>query len=1236
MSSPSNNQESKKVKDVFSLNTLTPVLLDEDKYGVKTYLESLKLGIDNKDVHDIALTGSYGSGKSSIIKTFQSKYSDKYSFINISLASFSKTKSKQKIGQSVEKLNGQNISIENDSKEEDNVDRLIELSILQQLFYRVNHTKTPYSRFRKIKNISFLELSNKALLLGGILIGLYFLFNTSLLKFYSPQNYYGVKIFVLILLLFTSHEVFIEVFKVLNLNKLSSLNLKDLEIGLSKDDEQSIFNKHLDEIIYFFEVTDYNVVVIEDLDRFGNTVIFTKLREINQLINNSEQVKRQINFVYAVKDELFKEKDSRIKFFDLIIPVVPVVNPSNSGEKAIEVINGLGESYKLDNDFLDVICSYIDDMRLLNNTCNEYVIYRKVLGSNLVPEKLFSMITYKNLYPDDFSKLHKDKGELYKLLFSKNKLISAKKTQIDEKIDEYNKKIADIEGEKLHSYEELKALYINQLFTHREDIIGVVIGGDIISIKQLKKNEYFNKFMKTKEINVFVHNHSYKDFSINHYLYPKTVNLGIGFSDLEKGVSNFSFNDRSINLFKEDIDKFNKKIKDLNIKKQEISQMSFQSLVNEIEIDEVGYEDKRLIVFLLKEGYVDEDYHDYISYFHGISITPQDAEYMRSIRSGFKPNYDYIISKPINFVKKLKSRDFNGTSVFNFSLLEFLLFSDSYSSEKNLFMKRLRSLDKSAIMFVDAYLNSKEDGGLVLQHLSDSETNLWESFSNNSLWTKSKDFYLELIVKNINVDKIKKIADSSNLKSYISDKGDFIYLAKGYEEKVIELISLLNIKFTKMVEPKEEEYPIYYRVFEGNYYKLNPWNIKLYMKHELGEDFNETEFNSYNYSYIKKTNFNFLINYVEARLEEYVDDVLLELDKGGESNEKYFLSLLNSEHLGESSKRELINVSDVKVELLSSLEDELLILKVFDEDKLIYNWHNIVIVYKYLEEAYEDEKHIEKIVSVLNKKEVYNEIKRNKLDAEGYDSEEYSRIVNSIMKNDSLSHSSFSSLLFTIGSIELDFDFTQLSDNKLEILVFAKLKLTPEIYNLLKKKNKKMMVDGYKVSMHIYLLEKYNKTLLENFDDYNVDSVDFLELIVRGFILEPQIILMLEKIGVRNIIENKECLKELSSVLIKEYYHGTDKYDLILEIFKLSEVLDSEKLNLMDVYFNDLSFDNLKSLFLKLPEPYSNVLKERSKRVKLPETPVNYNLIRKLKNKDYISSYKLLVNYIQVNAKNKY
>lgn len=90
-------------------------------------------------------------------------------------------------------------------------------------------------------------------------------------------------------------------------SKINKVNIKG-ELELGEKANKSVFNEHLEEILYFFERTSYNVVIIEDLDRFDNTDIFTKLREINFLLNNSNLIKREINFIYAVGDNLIKDK----------------------------------------------------------------------------------------------------------------------------------------------------------------------------------------------------------------------------------------------------------------------------------------------------------------------------------------------------------------------------------------------------------------------------------------------------------------------------------------------------------------------------------------------------------------------------------------------------------------------------------------------------------------------------------------------------------------------------------------------------------------------------------------------------------------------------------------------------------------------------------------------------------------------------------------------------------------
>jgi hypothetical protein len=87
---------------------------------------------------------------------------------------------------------------------------------------------------------------------------------------------------------------------------IDKLNLQNLEL-ISNKDNSSLLNKYLDEILNFFEKTTFDVFIFQDLDRFENPEIFTKLRELNNFLNNSEQVNKKIVFIYAVRDEMFKK-----------------------------------------------------------------------------------------------------------------------------------------------------------------------------------------------------------------------------------------------------------------------------------------------------------------------------------------------------------------------------------------------------------------------------------------------------------------------------------------------------------------------------------------------------------------------------------------------------------------------------------------------------------------------------------------------------------------------------------------------------------------------------------------------------------------------------------------------------------------------------------------------------------------------------------------------------------------
>lgn len=125
-----------------SYKFLTP---NDEAENIEEYNKALNEALENNNVKNIAISGSYGAGKSSIIRTFE-KNNPKYKILDISLATF-KPKN-------------------NTNLKEDSTDlSLIEKSILEQMFYKVQNKKIPQSRLKKINRLKLIPLKILSVLL---------------------------------------------------------------------------------------------------------------------------------------------------------------------------------------------------------------------------------------------------------------------------------------------------------------------------------------------------------------------------------------------------------------------------------------------------------------------------------------------------------------------------------------------------------------------------------------------------------------------------------------------------------------------------------------------------------------------------------------------------------------------------------------------------------------------------------------------------------------------------------------------------------------------------------------------------------------------------------------------------------------------------------------------------------------------------------------------------------------
>lgn len=835
------NNIHKKLEDT-NLNVLLPKLLDKNDAAYKSVEElnkAITLAMKEKRVRNIALTGPYGSGKSSILQTFRRDHEDdkddngnnKYKILNISLATL---QSDDNISEDIELENVEESNIPNgkDNKgdshpeypnkqlkknsKQENLSRRTEYSILQQIIYKEEYYKTPNSRFSRIIHIESKELYKRSLYLLLFVITLIIAFEPKFLRIetiYNALNLGRWNIWVdafclvyILLFLFNSFKKIISLCPYLKFNKL---NISGNSIELLPN--TSIFNKHFDEILYFFQANPYNVVIIEDLDRFKNPDLFLKLREVNFLLNESNAIKQHIVFVYAVKDDVFINED-RTKFFDYIITVIPVVNPYNSKalfKKALAERGYNCKDEKIKDNDLSEIAFFIQDMRILNNIANEYKQYRENLCSEsdrFDYTKLLAMIVYKNYEPNDFALLHKCQGAVYNCIASRNIFIKKALEDIEKKELALNESKKLYENNRHIQENELRYIFLHKLGDYYGEPIGhIAVENGWHTLKEVSENPNLFKSLSQS---------SYISFSGNGY--PKKENF-----DYKQFDASIRFSERMNALTK------NFELEEYNLKKERLylEQLSIADLIVKYDIERIKeYQDLGLSPIMnefIKLGYIDEDYYDYISFYYDGMTPPGDYELLRAIRLKKTSKYDYPINKIENFIKVITPRMFNDNAILNNSLLDYIATKSLYNKYFDLFMNRIEKEENSPLDFLSQYYLHGKQQKIVFEHFI--------KWNRNSSWEMICKWENEDERNNLTEAWIKYAGELDDAqKEWLSDKYNFI----------VERCDRIELKRCKEIvsqccfkEINSYEKEILDSVIENNSYAINAENLMIILSH---------------------------------------------------------------------------------------------------------------------------------------------------------------------------------------------------------------------------------------------------------------------------------------------------------------------------------------------------------------------------------------------------------------------
>lgn len=850
--------------------SLTPE--DNLDYEHNEYCKALNWALNQSDVRNIALAGPYGSGKSSIIDTFIT-HNLKISPLKVSMATFIENNGDM-IDDDLEKQTSQRIDFSEGKIEE---------WILKQLFYKVSWKIIPQSRFHKIHNQSFWWLLVK--LTGTLVIGLIFFF------VFLPEDFAAALNLIILaggkvgfsswlsVILMAAIFGFILVTIAYNLKyyfpafRVKKVSVPNVELEEKKIEDDSVFDQYLDEILYFFEVTEYDTVFFEDLDRLHQNKIFVHLRRLNSLLNNYDKIKQNIRFIYAVRDDIFTRED-RTKFFDFIIPVIPVINSTNSGEIMLEWVRKNHLEQSLTEEYIDDVSPFIDDMRCLLNTFNEFLIYKKIIKDEqrlkLSDENMMSIIIFKNLYPKDFADIEKEEGIIKMAFRNKDTFITEESNEIKKRIQAKKEEISKYKNNILQSTKEIKFA----LFGELTDWNGVV---SRISFNHFSGDFSFDAIMDSqfdltklnKEINAEIYYRTYRGSAEN-----KTIfNLSILVAPY---LERWNFVKEHTEEKMEDI---NKSIEEEWKKLREIFGYSLEDIIDSygIEFFDPKVRANKFLVFLLRNGYINERYADYINYFKANSISADDKNFILAVKTRESLNPSYKLQNVAQIVKQLKNSDFEDFSICNYQLIDYLL--DAYldracnglQEKMKSFITALNYKDKKQWDWIDSFFDIADHKDVFLRLLSEEKPEFLGSILQSSLSDSRKVKYLIEILKNSSSETLKAMDSQKKISQFILKRSNILKCFNELEIHVSEnIIKTLQLKFTA-IEISDVRSEILDYIFDNRYYELNANMVNaivLYKRPELVKDVGIKT-----YTVIRSLKYEALEGYIKDNIEQYMEDI---------------------------------------------------------------------------------------------------------------------------------------------------------------------------------------------------------------------------------------------------------------------------------------------------------------------------------------------------------------------------
>ena len=871
----------------YQLSSLYPTI--EKKHHAQ-YVSSLNKAAKDKKIKNLALTGHYGSGKSSILEWFVNH--KKRKVVRISFST---------LGANIEKYI---TTDEGDPKAKrlGVLSNLIQKEIVKHILFNDKPSSLPNSRYYRAAKPNKLSVLLLSLWIAAILI--FIGYATDFSKFVEslslridwPTPYIWAT-----LGFFAWLSVAIFLFiggSKIKLNKISGGPL-----SLSLDGEKSYFDEYLDEIIYYFQATGRRIVIIEDIDRFNTLYIFENLRQLNTILNNSKQIRGRVLFVYAIKDSVFvqntfddstedkkeakesgvvteiaeelaeaQESDSqsrvtnRTKFFDLIVPVVPFITISSSKMFIKSMLEKI--SHKVSDGLIETVAKHINDMRLIKNMYNEFVVFKdKVVTdsgiNSLNDNSLFALVAYKNTYLADFENIKDGTSVLDDIYTERRKFIGERSREVTKRITELNERLSsNINIEKTaKGFGETLLKYVDDVAAQTGvSVISYNFDGKAYSADQIKTLPFWEELSKADLTTVFTVAHNPTNYNVaRQQTLTKAfiVNELIGSVDLValKATEEQDIKGKIEVLKVEQKELLHIDIADLML----IYEEKFLPIVEKV-LNDGRLFDRRLALDLLKSGYIDSNYILYTSVYHKDGMSPNAANFAIQFiqREDQQDIYYDLDSKDIKQLLQENVSYVDERSMYNISIVDYLL-THQIDRKLRIILANIGAGKYNAEEFINEYVSNTKYLSKFIARITREWDGVFEFIVKSNL-IKAKQRNALISTALVNTDVRKEYIVDDDITQYIVENAFEISTLKSSTEQskvdsIKHVLKKLNARFESMDSLSAK---VKRAVIDNGLYVINADNLKQILGSE-----------DYSLDAIKKSQEELYAN-ILSHFEEYI------------------------------------------------------------------------------------------------------------------------------------------------------------------------------------------------------------------------------------------------------------------------------------------------------------------------------------------------------------------------------